>query len=205
MSTELLKSRGFLLNTVLLALVLVLQLTGLMAGIDSRVDALIPSPSPRLLGTLTALGGNLFLIAFSAALIYLDIRGSGRLSRETLVFLVAAFVGLVMVGVLKVAINEPRPRNHGGYSFPSGHAYRGAVTAVYAANRWKRAAPLAVLFAVVVAATRLLLHVHWFGDVLFSLLLAPWVYSIVKATQDSWLPLYRRVISRLGLGVLDVE
>ncbi|NJE48533.1 phosphatase PAP2 family protein [Thermococcus sp. 9N3] len=201
-----LKLKGkFLLNTALLALVLILQLAGLMKGINTKVDSLLPSPSPSLLSVLTALGGDVFLIAFSLLAVLLDIRNSGKLSRETLVFLVSAVIGLVIVGVLKVAINEPRPRNHGGFSFPSGHTYRGAIIAVYASNRWKRATPLAVLLAVGVAITRLLLHVHWFGDVLFSLLLAPWVYSIVKATQDSWLPLYRRVISRLGLGVFDVE
>ncbi|WP_297535315.1 phosphatase PAP2 family protein [Thermococcus sp.] len=205
MPSESLKNWKFLLNTALLALLLILQLTGLMAGINSRVDALLPSPNPTLMNVLTAFGSDLFLVPFAIAVIYLDIRNSGKLSRETLIFLVSAVVGLIIVGVLKVAINEPRPRNHGGFSFPSGHTYRGAIIAVYASNRWERATPLAVLFAVGVAMTRLLLHVHWFGDVLFSLLLAPWVYSIVKATQDSWLPLYRRVISRLGLGVLDVE
>ncbi|AHL22252.1 phosphatase PAP2 family protein [Thermococcus nautili] len=194
-----------LLNTALLALVLILQLAGLMKGINTKVDSLLPSPSPSLLSVLTAFGGDVFLIAFSLLTVLLDVRNSGKLSRETLVFLVSAVIGLVIVGVLKVAINEPRPRNHGGFSFPSGHTYRGAIIAVYASNRWKRATPLAVLFALGVAMTRLLLHVHWFGDVLFSLLLAPWVYSIVKATQDSWLPLYRRVISRLGLGAFDVE
>jgi len=43
MPSESLKNWKFLLNTALLALLLILQLTGLMAGINSRVDALLPS------------------------------------------------------------------------------------------------------------------------------------------------------------------
>ncbi|WP_457742186.1 phosphatase PAP2 family protein [Thermococcus sp.] len=205
MSVKLIKDWKFLLNTALLALVLALQLRGAMAGFNSWVDALLPSPDPSIMNVLTAFGSDVFLVPFAIAIMYLDIKNSGKLSRETLVFLISAFVGLVIVGILKVGINEPRPRNHGGFSFPSGHTYRGAIIAVYVSDRWKRATPLAVLFAIGVAMTRLLLHVHWFGDVLFSLLLAPWVYNLVKATQDSWIPIYRKIVLRLGLGVLDVE
>ncbi|WP_297436269.1 phosphatase PAP2 family protein [Thermococcus sp.] len=205
MSRELLRDRKFLLNTALLILILFLQFACLMRGINARIDSLLPSPSSSLLSVLTAFGSDFFLIPFAVAVIYLDIRNFGKLSRETLIFLASVFIGLVIVGILKVAINEPRPRNHGGFSFPSGHAYRGAIIAVYTSNRWRRLVPLAVTFAIGVAMTRLLLHVHWFGDVLFSLLLAPWIYSIVDATQDSWLSLYRRIVSRLGLGVFDVE
>jgi len=205
MTNGLLNDRRFQLNTAILVLLLILQVTGMLRGLNESVDAFLPSPNPGLLAILTAFGSDLFLVPFAVLVVYLDLRNKKRLSTETLIFLVSAVVGLILVGILKVAINEPRPRNNGGFSFPSGHAFRGAIVAVYASNRWRKSIPIAVAFALAVAMTRLLLHVHWFGDVLFSLVLAPWVYTLVKATQDSWIPLYRKIILKLGLGVLDVE
>ncbi|ASJ15634.1 hypothetical protein A3L04_00350 [Thermococcus chitonophagus] len=192
-------------SSFLLALIFILQVLGLLRGINERIDFLLPSPSPRVLTILTALGGNLFFSAFALFAIYLDVKEHGKLSRETLVFLLSAFLGLAIVGILKVALNEPRPRGHGGFSFPSGHAFRGGIIAVYSSNRWKKIGIIAWAYAIGVALTRLLLHVHWFSDVIFSLLLAQWIYNVVKVTQDTWLPLYRRIVGKLGISFLDVE
>ncbi|WP_457751644.1 phosphatase PAP2 family protein [Thermococcus sp.] len=205
MANGLLNDRRFQLNTAILVLLLILQVTGMLKGLNESVDAFLPSPNPTLLAILTAFGSDLFLVPFAVLVVYLDLRNKNKLSKETLIFLVSAVVGLIIVGILKVAINEPRPHNNGGFSFPSGHTFRGAIVAVYSSNRWRKSTPIAVAFALAVAMTRLLLHVHWFGDVLFSLVLAPWTYTLIKATQDSWIPLYKKIILKLRLGVLDVE
>ncbi|MFA4701452.1 phosphatase PAP2 family protein [Pyrococcus kukulkanii] len=197
--------RKILASSFLLALIFILQVLGLLRGTNERIDTLLPSPNPGVLTILTALGGNLFFFAFVFFAIYLDVKKHGKLSKETLVFLLSAFLGLVIVGILKVALNEPRPRGYGGFSFPSGHAFRGGIIATYSSNRWKRFRIIAWTYAISVALTRLLLHVHWFSDVLFSLLLAPWIYNVVKVTQGTWLHLYRKIVRKLGINFLDIK
>ncbi|ASJ09361.1 phosphatidylglycerophosphatase [Thermococcus siculi] len=174
--------RNFLILTVIVAGILLLQATGAFDGLNERVNSTLPLVDTPLVNFLTALGGDLFLIPFAALVVYLDWRGKGTISRKTLAFLLATIVGLVTVGGLKLLFAEPRPRpEYGTYAFPSGHAFRAAVIAAYASDRWRKYAFIAWIYAVTVALTRLLLHYHWFSDVLFSLFFAPWLYLLLKS------------------------
>lgn len=171
--------------TAAMLAVLVLQGAGALSGLNEWMDSHIPLLDTPLINVLTALGGDLSLISVAALSLAIDWKRGGKPSLSTVAFVLAAVVGIVAVGALKFLFAEPRPRAYGSgvgaYAFPSGHTFRAAVIAAYVSDRWKRLAPLAWCYAVVIALTRLLLHYHWFSDVLFSLLFAPWLYLLLKS------------------------
>ena len=172
----------FTVLTAALFVVLALQGAGAFSGINERVDSHFPIIDTPLMNFLTAFGGDLFLFPLIALFLYLDWRKNGKPSLKTVAFVVAAIVGLAAVGALKLIFAEPRPRpDYGTYAFPSGHTFRAAIIAAYVSDRWKRLAPLAWGYAMGIALTRLLLHYHWFSDVLFSLIFAPWLYLLLKS------------------------
>ncbi|NJE31319.1 phosphatase PAP2 family protein [Thermococcus sp. 18S1] len=166
-------------------IVLVLQAAGLLYGINEWVNSLIPLMDTPLMNFLTRFGGDVFLALFGAFAVITEWREDGRVSRNTLLFILAVAVGLAAVGALKLIFAEPRPRPYGpgigGYAFPSGHTFRAAIIAAYGSDRWRKYAPAFWAYAVGIALTRLLLHYHWFSDVLFSLLFAPWLYLLLKS------------------------
>ena len=165
--------------------VLVLQATGLLHGINEWVNLKLPLVDTPLMRLLTGLGDNAFLALFLSLALLSEWVKNGRVSRKSVAFLVAIAAGLAAVGALKLLFAEPRPipcgSGIGAYAFPSGHTFRAAIIASYAADRWRKLAPLAWMYAVGIALTRLFLHVHWLGDVLFSLLFAPWLYLLLKS------------------------
>jgi undecaprenyl-diphosphatase len=136
----------------------------------------------RLAQAITLLGDPVGITVVAAVLaLVLWRRGSGRLA----VYVVAARVGaLVLSQGLKHLVDRARPVFDApvaealGPSFPSGHALGSAVfwttTAVLLAPRVRRPLLLlggAVLLAVLVAASRVLLGVHFLSDVTGGLLL----------------------------------
>ena len=167
---------------------LVLQAAGALNGINEWVNSSLPLIDTPLMNFLTAFGGDIFLFSFAALALYLDWRDKGRPSLETASFLLSIVVGLAAVGALKLIFAEPRPIAYGSgigsYAFPSGHSFRAAIIAAYGSDRWRKYAPLFWAYAVGIALTRLLLHVHWLGDVLFSLLFAPWLYLLLKPPSE---------------------
>lgn len=107
-----------------------------------------------------------------------------RARRDALFVLATRLVALVVDTGLKDAVRRPRPvlvhplAHAHGYSFPSGHALgSAALWATFAflaaarglSRRW--AIALAVAVPVVVAATRVILGVHYVTDVAAGLLL----------------------------------
>jgi membrane-associated phospholipid phosphatase len=108
-----------------------------------------------------------------------------RRERRLALFVVATRIAAVVVsGVLKAVVHRPRPvlphpvAHAHGYSFPSGHAlgsaaFWGSIALVGAAKSLSRpvAAAVAVVVPVVVAATRVLLGVHYVTDVVGGLAL----------------------------------
>ena len=170
--------------TVIVFAILFLQALGAFKGVNEWVNSTLPLVDTPLMNFLTALGGDIFLIPFSVVVLYLDWR-EGSISRRTIAFILAVAVGLAAVGALKFLFAEPRPRPYGpgigGYAFPSGHTFRAAIITAYASDRWKKYAPIAWIYAVAIALTRLFLHYHWFSDVLFSLFFAPWLYLLLKS------------------------
>ena len=145
---------------------------------------------------ITQVGGALgMIVILLAATGMLAIR---RRWHDALSLIGIVLGGRLVVEVLKIVINRPRP-NFGPYpveiaslSFPSGHSANSMITflalALIAAPARYRlwAVALAVLASVLVGATRPLLGVHWPTDVIggWSFGIA-WVVALVALT-DRW-------------------
>jgi undecaprenyl-diphosphatase len=114
-----------------------------------------------------------------------------------LVSLTAIVVGgRLLVELLKLAIGRPRPV-FGPYpvevsslSFPSGHAANSMMTflalaLIAAPKRWRVSATIAaIVFSLVIGATRPLLGVHWPSDVIGGWALGiGWVVGLVALTR----------------------
>ncbi|WP_456365733.1 phosphatase PAP2 family protein [Thermococcus sp.] len=202
--------------TGFLALLLTVQVFNLFDGINESVDSNLPEGGVFIY-LLTGTAG-IATVLYLGAFFLLDVVKSGRSSKFTLDLTAAFVLSTLIVALLKALTDFPRPEEvpvswsfleriaHVSYfSFPSGHTARASLFAYFLAKRWKKLWPLWWGWAVSIALTRLLLHVHWFSDVLFALLLGPWVGLLVELTEGLWLPGYRTVVRKLRLGVLDVE
>jgi len=165
---------------------------------DDRAHALVRSSAGLLSATraLTHLGDPI-VVTLLAVVAALGCWVLGR--RRDAVYLLAVRLVVVVLGfVLKEAVGRARPAlpepvaHAGGYSFPSGHALGAAALytslAVVAAGalraRWR---PLLVAVAVVVpavvAATRVLLGLHFPSDVAAGLVLG-WAVALLGRSAE---------------------
>ncbi len=151
----------------------------------SRAAERAVEASPALLAVAKAvtLLGEPVLITVGAVLIAAGLAVTGRL--RLALYVVAARVGALLLSQgLKHAVDRARPVFDSpvatalGPSFPSGHALGSAAfwttTAILVLPRVRRSRPvlaLAMLIAVLVAASRVLLGVHYLSDVTVGLLL----------------------------------
>jgi undecaprenyl-diphosphatase len=142
---------------------------------------------------VTQLGGTLLIVPMAVVLTVVEYR---RLPHRSLpLFVLLIVVGqLVIVNLIKIAVARIRPdidplASFSGASFPSGHTTAAASFAAAAALVLGRSRPLrvrailagaAVGAAVAVAASRVLLGVHWFSDVLAGLALG-WSWFAILA------------------------
>ena len=98
--------------------------------------------------------------AYAATFVMKDAEGRKQ-------FYKSCFWDIAVTQALKYAINKPRPRGHGNYSFPSGHtsiSFQGA-SFIHERYGWKYAVPF-YAGAVFVGYSRLHCHKHDLVDVL---------------------------------------
>lgn len=179
---------------VLLAMVRTEQGFARFDGSAARLGAVhATEASTRLLRVITQLGGAVVLVPVGLALGIIESRRSR--SWSSLAFVTVVFAGqLALAEAVKAAVSRVRPdllrlTGFAGPSFPSGHAT--AAAAAFAAfalligrrrSRPVRSALAAagVGMAVLVAASRVTLGVHWLTDVMAGLALG-WTWFAVTS------------------------
>ncbi len=153
-----------------------------------------------------------FLIYVVAFFIY-DFLRLRRVSFWTLSFLTALISTMVVVFLMKVIFQVPRPGeafirypfltavlHFDSYSFPSGHAARASVLAYYLCKKGGSHVKVLVwVWALGVAASRLLLGVHWLSDVVTSIVLGLLVSILTDLTSGEWSRLYNKFLGGLML------
>ena len=120
-----------------------------------------------------------------------------RRLRAVGVVAVAALLGSLAAAVIKLLVDRTRPPEVLGIealvalpttaSFPSGHATTAAAAATALALLVPRWRLLAVSLALLVGASRVLLGVHFVGDVLAGLALGAAIGAVVSAIGRRWL------------------
>ncbi|WP_430515202.1 phosphatase PAP2 family protein [Pyrococcus woesei] len=180
-----------ILTAILLA-IFVLQVLGSFSGINSLIDSSITLPTyfPLL---LTRTADSLSIAAFVGIIVAYEMKKHRKISLETKILILSLLFGTLIVGGLKAILQVPRPENPevkipltkailqaDKFAFPSGHTARASIFATYLSKKLPKFRVLWWAWAVGIALTRLILHVHWFSDVLFSLFLGPWVYLLTQ-------------------------
>ncbi|QEC46506.1 phosphatase PAP2 family protein [Baekduia soli] len=184
-------------GVVLAVLAVVVRSTDALSGIDSAVarwgDRHATGGSTQGLKLVTDLGETWLVVLAAVLVAAVELRRRG--DRRVVPFLVLVIGGDKLVTTLvKTLIDRARPTLNPvaetlGPSFPSGHSSTAAAfwaAAALVAGRWcaRRARPAlagaAAGIAVAVAASRVLLDVHWLTDVLGGLALG-WAWFAVCA------------------------
>lgn len=184
---------GLVLTVAIAALVVVIVAVGLLllmvqthSGLAKWDLALArwgaahaTTTSTRGLRDISLLGGTVGVIAIAAVVGALEYWRRPNWAIPALLSL-AVLGQFAIVNLVKVAVDRQRPAIHqltgfSGSSFPSGHAAAAAATFAAVALLVGRGRPrsvrnalagAAVGIAVLVAASRVMLGVHWFTDVL---------------------------------------
>ena len=165
---------------------------------DAAERAVDGSPALLAVARAVTLLGEPVLLTVAAAVLALVLAARGR--TRLALYVVAARVGaLVLSTGLKLTVDRVRPvfdepvATALGASFPSGHALGSSAfwttTAVLLLPRVSRPRlllALAVVVAVLVAASRVLLGVHYLSDVTGGLLLGLGWAAVLTAVFTAW-------------------
>jgi membrane-associated phospholipid phosphatase len=145
-------------------------------GVTQALAAQVPEPLVPLLIVLTALGGPKLVAIASTGGSILAVRTGWIDAFRARGFLVAVALTLSISVLLKTGLAMPRPPEslmtipEDGYGFPSGHATASAGLATALLGVSNRRAywlyGIAGGFVALIAATRLLLGVHYLCDVI---------------------------------------
>jgi undecaprenyl-diphosphatase len=166
---------------------------------SAAAEAAVSGSAPLLaLARAVTLLGEPVLMTVAAAALVVALAARGR-SRLALYVLLARVGALVLSSGLKLAVDRSRPvfdepvATALGASFPSGHALGSAAfwvtTAVLLVPRTRHPRLLlgaAVAVAVAVAASRVLLGVHYLSDVTGGLLLGLGWAALLTAVFTAW-------------------
>lgn len=149
--------------------------------------------STRVLEVITDLGGTWFLVALVLGIGAID--WLARRNAAVLGYLVTVLVGVSLVNNgLKMLVDRERPDvgqlvGWSGASFPSGHSAAAAATwaavALVATRHARRpwrigGVAVAAAVAIAVAASRVLLGVHWITDVVAGLVVGWTWFTVVS-------------------------
>lgn len=145
-----------------------------LTGVSEAVREAVPPALVPLFEFATWLGNATFLL-FALTLLYWASR-----RRETAIVVCYGFVGLATVVALKEGLAIPRPPESvwrittDGYGFPSGHAVAAVVIYGGLAHQFgwlgdRRKAAATGLVIAGIALSRVVLGVHYLGDVLVGL------------------------------------
>lgn len=149
--------------------------------------------STTVLDALTNLGGSRYLIViFAVVAVYDYVR---HRNGNVVLFLLVVLAGVMAINNgLKWIVDRERPDvthlvGSAGSSFPSGHSAAAAAAwfalALVISRHWSRrgrawAAAVAAIITVAVAASRALLGVHWFTDVVAGVMVG-WGWFLLVA------------------------
>lgn len=158
------------------------------AALSAALAAPIPSPRWKWAGRIAHLGDGPLVLGLLLGLYGLGwLLEAASLRRSVLITLVGVAATAVMVTIIKYIWRRQRPRDPTGfvsfsydkYSFPSGHSARMAALAVGAASLHPLAGAGFGLLALAVAWARVVIGIHFVGDVLVGLVVGAAVTGAV--------------------------
>jgi len=136
---------------------------------------------------------HFILVAICVAILIYLFRGK----RHTILFVSAISLGALLVYLMKIYFNVPRPDGGVmevfGKSFPSGHATVATIFFImlmYSFDKYLSSAKrnmfnlFCLLGIVLVSFSRIYLGVHWFSDVLFGVFLGSLICYLVVYVSD---------------------
>ncbi len=195
-----------LLSSMLLVIIIAESL-GVFTPINNFVEERVSTGHNAVASAISETCGLAPMIIIISSILVNDYMSYRRIRYDTISMLIALVIGLVLVDVLKLLLQVPRPIPRASYeenillkadqySFPSGHTLRATILAYYFGDWFKKLRIVFWLWAFLVALSRIILGQHWFSDVLASIILAIWVSLLAKQVVRSIIVKRKNDLSR---------